>query len=416
MRNSLKVARWEIKRNLKNKSFLISLFLTPLIFMFFFSVPVLFSGGGPEQPAQIQLYISDELAIENEVDQLTSQESMRLDFAGTIEDEESFIQELEQRSNTIYVPLTEDEIIQSLLTVYKTSDVSENDLMHLSVLEPVLKQYQLASIGLSQEEIRVVVQPIDYDTVEVEGEEGTVEQETSGTELLAQDPAERLIPGAFAGLILFSVVITGMMIFQSASQEKKEKVAEMVLSSLTPTELMQGKIVGYFALGLIQVLVWFAMVFPIILWRFSEIPILQYLFVPELVVLIVIAIAGYLLFASLFVGIGATVEDISASSNFQGIIFMLPWLPFILIGPILSDPNGLIAQIGTYFPLTSPGVLLIRLSILQEWVWLEIIFALVILFLSIWLLMKLAGKVFKTGILMYGKNATPKEIWKWIRQ
>lgn len=206
-----------------------------------------------------------------------------------------------------------------------------------------------------------------------------------------------------------------MMIFQSASQEKKEKVAEMVLSSLTPTELMQGKIIGYFALGLIQSVVWISLVAPVIVWRF-DLPVMTYLFVPELAVLIFIALAGYLLFAAIFVGIGATVEDMNASSNFQGLIFMLPWLPFILIGPILHDPEGMIAQVGSFIPVTAPGVLLMRLAILEEWPWIEISLALVVLAISIWLLMKLAGKIFKTGILMYGKNATPQEIWKWMRQ
>ncbi|WP_234410444.1 ABC transporter permease [Caldalkalibacillus mannanilyticus] len=205
-----------------------------------------------------------------------------------------------------------------------------------------------------------------------------------------------------------------MMIFQSASQEKKEKVAEMVLSSITANDLMQGKIIGYFVLGIFQVTIWLVIALPIIEWR-TDIPVFSYLFVPELLLLLLIAIAGYLLFASIFVSIGATVEEINTSSNFQGIIMMLPFIPFILFGPIFADPNGLIAKVGTFFPITAPGVLLIRLSILEEWPWIEILLAIVVLFVSIWLFMKLAGKIFKTGILLYGKNATPQEIWKWIR-
>ncbi|WP_369693586.1 hypothetical protein [Lentibacillus sp. CBA3610] len=72
------------------------------------------------------------------------------------------------------------------------------------------------------------------------------------------------------------------------------------------------------------------------------------------------------------------------------------------------------AQVGTYVPFTTPGVLLMRLIVMEEWPWMEIIIALAILIVSIWIFMKLAGKIFKTGILMYGKNATPAEIWKWI--
>jgi ABC-2 type transport system permease protein len=230
-----------------------------------------------------------------------------------------------------------------------------------------------------------------------------------------EDPLKRIVPGAFAGVILFSIVITGMMIFQSASQEKKEKVAEIVLSSLTPEELMNGKIIGYFGLGLVQVFVWLLFIIPIVIWKF-DVPVIEYILVPETLLLLFIAFAGYLMFAALFVGIGATVEDISTAGNFQGMVMMLPFIPFFFIGPVIGDPTGMIAKIATYFPLSSPGVLLVRLSILDEWPWMEIIISVVILLLSVWLLMKLAGKIFKTGILMYGKNATPQEIWKWIRQ
>jgi len=135
---------------------------------------------------------------------------------------------------------------------------------------------------------------------------------------------------------------------------------------------------------------------------------------PELLLLLFIAFAGYLLFAAIFVAIGATVEDMTATSNFQGMVMMLPFLPVIFIGPILADPSGLIAKIGSFIPVTAPAILLFRLSILEEWPWVEIGIAVIILVFSIWLFMKLAGKIFKMGILMYGKNATPKEIWKWM--
>ena len=203
------------------------------------------------------------------------------------------------------------------------------------------------------------------------------------------------------------------MIFQSASQEKKEKVAEIILSSLTPTELMQGKIIGYFVLGITQVIAWLIVALPAINWRY-DFPLIKYLLVPELFLLLFIAFAGYLLFAAIFVGIGATIEDMTATSNFQGMVIMLPFLPFIFISPILADPSGIIAKVGSFIPVTAPAILLFRLSVLEEWPWMEIGIALVVLVFSIWLFMKLAGKIFNMGILMYGKNATPKEIWKWM--
>lgn len=224
---------------------------------------------------------------------------------------------------------------------------------------------------------------------------------------------EKIVPGIFAGVILLSIVYTGMMTFQSASQERKDKMAEIILSSLTPGELMQGKIVGYFILGLIQTFVWIGLAMPVVIWKY-DFSILMYLFTFETLIFIIIAILGYLLFAALFVGLGATIEDVSATGSFQGMVIMLPFVPVIFLSSILEDPNGQVAKIVSYIPFTSPSVLILRLTILEQWPWMEIVLAIVILIISVWVFTKLAGRIFKIGIQKYGKNATPKEIWKWL--
>src|SRR5699024_899984 len=145
---------------------------------------------------------------------------------------------------------------------------------------------------------------------------------SEGMNILAMpsDTLAQVIPGIFAGVILLSIIYTGMMTFQSASQERKDKMAEIILSSLTPTELMQGKIVGYFILGLIQVFVWIGLAIPIIIWKLDS-SILTYLFTFETAVFLLFAVLGYLFYAALFVSLGATIEDVSASGNFQGMVF-----------------------------------------------------------------------------------------------
>lgn len=397
MRNSMKVAKWELKRNMKNKSFIISLFLTPIIFLVFATLPSLLErfNSEPEPPT---VYIKDELQVWGEIEKLPQMGELQWEVV--LEEPDA------SAENVALIELTEAGLNEGIIPVYIGEDVDSNFIHEVRMLEEPLRQIQLARLDLSAEEIALISKGVTI----VENEM-VVEEVAEGE----GDPFTRIVPGIFAGVILFSIVMTGMMIFQSASQEKKEKVAEIVLSSLTPEELMNGKIIGYFGLGIIQVLVWILFGIPIITWRF-DFPVMEYLLVPELLLLLFIAVAGYLLFAAIFVGIGATVEDMNATSNFQGIVMMLPFLPAVLLGPVLSDPSGMIATIGSYFPITSPTILLIRLSMLDEWPWLEIIISLAILVVSIWLFMKLAGKIFKTGILLYGKNATPQEIWKWLRQ
>ncbi|WP_062107166.1 ABC transporter permease [Bacillus niameyensis] len=407
MRNSWKVAKWEIKRNMKNKSFIISLVITPIIFMLFAFIPTLFDS----DKDATQVFILDELNVYQQVEEIVTASELNWELHQTDLDEATMAKEAVENENSAYIALTEKGIEEGEIPVYLNEEVSDEFVFEASVLEHPVRQIQLTRMDLTDQQMEQIGKGVSLKAIETS--EDSSEGPASESEEATDDIFRHLIPGVAAGIILFSIVITGMMIFTSASQEKKEKVAEIILSSITPTDLMQGKIIGYFVLGITQVAVWLAFLVPIALWKI-DFPILEYLFVPELAVMIVIALAGYLLFSAIFVGMGATVEDMSSTSNFQGIVMMLPFIPFMFMGPIIMDPSGIIAKVMTFIPFTAPGVLLIRLSMLEEWPWVEIIIALAVLFVAIWLAMKAAGKIFKVGILMYGKNATPKEIWKWL--
>lgn len=408
MRNSLKVARWEFKRNAKNKSFVISLLLTPVLFILFSTLPALLSGlGSDEEPVNVSVSDPSGIWVERIEPYLSSADLSWETSVVTISPEE-WKSGLKEDESAVYLALDEAALTEGQITYYTTEETPDSFASEVQLLAAPLQQLNLQNAGLSEEQMAAVTTGVQFNAEELSGSK----QDSADSDITE---LSRIIPGAFAGLILFSIVMTGMMIFQSASQEKKEKVSEIVLSSLAPSDLMQGKIIGYFWLGMLQVGVWLLFVLPFVIWRYDELPIVEYLFVPELALLIVIALIGYLLFAALFVGLGATIEDISSTSNFQGLIMMLPFSPVILFGPVLSDPNGLAAQVGSYIPFTSPAVLIMRLSLLEEWPWVEIGIAMAILTLSVWLVMKLAGKIFEVGILLYGKNASVGEIVKWVR-
>ncbi|WP_121616153.1 ABC transporter permease [Virgibacillus halodenitrificans] len=413
MRNTMKVAKWEIKRNLKNKTFLIGLFLTPVLIIGFMLLGSLF-GDDPADTEQetTRVFVNDQLGVFPELQESVNQNKLPWDLLQTDLSEKEVAAEAELSENTAYIFIDERAMQEGNVPVYLSEEIPPFFSNELQLLSSPLQTMQMEELGITEKQLAVISKGFHFNE-QSPGENintTSTEEETS----LGENPIEDLAPGAFAGFIMLSIVFTGMAIFQSASQEKKDKIAEIILSSLTPAELMQGKIIGYFVLGLIQAVVSITLLFPFLLWKI-DLPIIEYIFVPELILLLVIAILGFLLFASLFVGIGATMADITTAGNFQGMVMMLPFLPFIFIGPVISDPTGLMAQIGTYIPFTSPGVLLLRLTIMEEWPWVEIVISLAILIVSVWLAMKLAGKIFKVGILMYGKNATPGEIWKWIR-
>ena len=401
MRNTMKVARWEIKRNLKNKSFIIGMFLTPIIFLAFLLLPDLFSSD--EEAAITKVYVNEGLGVYEQLEAAAANTEWQMEQTDVTEQEAEAA--LGTEEDAAYVFIDEESVETGQVTVYTNEETSSAFMDEVQILGGPLQMLQIEQLGLTPEEAGIVAQGIVF-------EDAAVASDDEG--LFSENMLKRVIPGAFAAVVMLSIVFTGMAIFQSASQEKKDKIAEIILSSLTPADLMQGKIIGYFVLGLVQVVVFIVIALPVLIWKI-DFPVIEYLLVPELLVLLLIAILGYLLYAALFVGIGATMADMSTAGNFQGFVMMLPFSPFLFIGPVFSDPSGFFAQLGSYIPFTSPGVLILRLSLLEEWPWVEIIIAIAVLIVSVWIFMKLAGKVFQTGILMYGKNATPGEIWKWIR-
>ncbi|MFA9559038.1 ABC transporter permease [Evansella sp. AB-rgal1] len=417
MRNSMKVAKWEIKRNLKNKTFVIGLFITPIIIIAFMLLGSFFGGDDEFQEDSTTVFVNDQLGVFPHLEETVSQTGFLWELEQTDSEYGELKELLQEREHTALIVLDEQTLDSGVVSVYTSEEINPYFLNQVQVLEGPLLATQLQMLGLTAEELEVISRGVSFDIVDASNmEEGSVsEEEVMEGETEGFAGLDRAVPGAFAGFIMLSIVFTGMAIFQSASQEKKDKIAEIILASITPGELMQGKIYGYFVLGLIQAFVSIVLLVPFFLWRMDMMHLLEHLFVPELLFFVTIAILGYLLFAALFVGVGATMADMTTAGNFQGMVMMLPFLPFIFIGPVFSNPSGLMAQIGTYIPFTSPGVLLMRLSILEEWPWIEISISLVILLASIWIFMKLAGKIFQVGILMYGKNATPGEIWKWIR-
>lgn len=108
-------------------------------------------------------------------------------------------------------------------------------------------------------------------------------------------------------------------------------------------------------------------------------------------------------------------EDMQNAGNFQGIIMFLPLLSALFISPVIGNPEGIIAQIGSYIPFTASIVMILRITLIDLTL-IEIVMPLVILLASTMLMAKLAGKIFRTGMLMYGKEADPREMWKWLRQ
>jgi ABC-2 type transport system permease protein len=225
------------------------------------------------------------------------------------------------------------------------------------------------------------------------------------------------VPIVFATLFMISIMFSSGFLFQSVTEEKENRVIEILLSSVSSGQLLVGKVLGLGAGGLIQVAVWFITF--VIFSRVAPgiIPALGALSVPASLIGwgLLYFILGYLLLAALYAGvgsIGATAREGQGWST----IFSLPaispiWFNYFLI----NQPEGAVSRAFTFFPLTSPVAAMMRLASNAISAW-EIALSLIILAGSIVLTMWFAAKVFRAFLLMYGKRPALREIIRYVRE
>ncbi len=271
-------------------------------------------------------------------------------------------------------------------------------------------------------------------------------QETfKGEKTTKADGAIKLIFGMILGLMLYMFIfIYGSMIMMSVIEEKTNRIIEVVISSVKPFQLMTGKIIGVSLAGLTQFVMWgilitvfsslFSSFFGIsttyentdLILNASEDSALSsaalgmisaFVNLPLLNILIAFVfyfLGGYLLYSSIFAAIGAAVDNQTDAQQFlMPITIILIVALYVGILTVPEDPNGIVAQIFSFIPLTSPVVMMMRIP--HGVPLIEQIISLLILFLSVILVIWIAAKIYRIGILMYGKKPSYKELIKWLK-
>jgi ABC-2 type transport system permease protein len=394
MRNTWKIARWEILRNLTNKQFIIGLLITPLIMALFIVVPALLERWN--QPSAITYCIVDELGAAE-----TLRELLPANIVLVEEEAGADLPKLVRESKASgYFILDENFAESGQLDLFYNDTNSQGSSALRQALTALLQNLRLTLSGVSPEQFAFLTAPVQMNQIPLKEE-------------LEPQTMHLVVSSVFTILVFFLIFTSGTMLMQSATQEKRDRMAEVVLSSIRPGELMQGKILGQFLLGLIQLGFWLALGLPIVVY-FLEFPILEALRAVNLPVILCFGLGGYLLFSALFVGLGATMEDLQSAGNAQGLVIMLPMLAFLFIGPVFTNPDGSIAVFASLFPFTSSAVMMLRSGLTAVPLW-QMLVSGALLLITAYITMRAAAKIFRVGMLMYGKNATPKEVLRWLR-
>ena len=225
-----------------------------------------------------------------------------------------------------------------------------------------------------------------------------------------------LVPTVFVVVFLFASQTTSGYLMGSVVEEKTTRIVEILVTSVTPFQLLFGKIIGLGLLGLTQLAVW--IVFGVVGLRLgNNTSFLEGIVIPTdlLVVSVVYFLLGYFLLASVMAGIGVVAGTEQESRQYASIFSMLMLIPIFLIVSFITDPDGALVTFLTLFPLTSPVSVMLRMgfgSIPPQQLLLSILLLALTALFSAWA----SARIFRWGLLLYGKRPSPRELLRVMRR
>lgn len=426
MNNTLLVISREYFTRVKKKSFLLTTILVPIIIVAFYAAIVYMTVKGGDSENAIA--IIDDAGL---FTQAPKPEKSKLTFTLIKnETESSFLPKYKEQGYNafLYIPSfnidsPQNIILHSPSTMAITTSFEIDDVVNDAVINK-----RLAAQGINADEYKKMQSKVSISN--------TID---------TKDGSKRSVAGVAYGvsfacgiLIYMMMVIYGTQVMRGVMEEKTNRIAEIMVSSVKPFQLMMGKIIGIGAVGLTQFAIWmiliiiFQMALPIffpgvmdvgtmpnniptdqlsgaagIMEGISSLPLLKIG-----VLFIIYFLGGYLTYASLFAAVGSVVSDDQQEA--QQLIFpiLMPIiLGFVIMSNAVSNPQSSMAVFGSLFPLTSPIVMMGRVAFDVPW-WQ--IFTSISLLIGCFLLFTwLTAKIYRIGILMYGKKPSWKEMLKW---
>ncbi|MFZ4522649.1 MAG: ABC transporter permease [Bacteroidales bacterium] len=358
----------------------------------------------------------------------------------------------------LFIPKTEVTLPTNAI-IYSEKSVSINVTSYIrnvmsKQIEELKLQARLRELQTDKKDpvsvddiLRSIKTSVDINTMKI-GEDG--KESKSYTEI-------NMVLGMVSGiLIYFFIFMFGAQVMRGVIEEKTSRIVEVIISSVKPFQLMMGKIIGVGLVGLTQFLLWVILTFGIVTVVTSVMTgkdmkksateqmmqqkqgmnaavsqaiesqndspdemggvmeaINSVNFPVMIGAFIFFFLVGYLLYAALFAAIGGAVDSEADTQQFMLPITIPLILSIVMAQFIIQDPDGPVAFWLSIFPLTSPVIMMIRIPFGVPYI--QVILSMVLLLLGFLGTTWLAGKIYRTGILMYGKKISYKELWKWIR-
>jgi ABC-2 type transport system permease protein len=431
MNKILLIIQREYLVRVKKKSFLYTTILVPLIIMGFYAAIIAIGVSGNNEKNKVA--VIDEANLFNGHVERTGGDSSIYTFI-TNESPETVKTKLKERGYDyfLYIPPIDATSKPDGIQLFSKSPVSLSEKSKIEkTVNKAIELKRLQSANISPEEYKSIRSDVSIENKLVNGKE-----EKKSVAGVAQGVA-------FAcGLLIYMIMlIYGTMVMRGVMEEKISRIAEVIVSSVKPFQLMMGKIIGIGAVGLTQFGIWIILIIllqfalPIFIPSFDVNAIQQTGQVPGmngnagmwtnftiglhsiqwgliLFCFIFYFIGGYLLYASLFAAIGSVVSEDQQEAQQMVFPVMMPIiLGFVIMTKAISAPNSPLAIFGSLFPLTSPVVMMGR--IMYNVPVSQLILSMVLLVIGFLFFAWLTAKIYRTGILLYGKKVTWKEMIRW---
>jgi ABC-2 type transport system permease protein len=292
--------------------------------------------------------------------------------------------------------------------VYNAKDVTDfgESIELRNAVQTALVKRQLAQKGMSGAEVEALLKPIDLDSIRIEkGKEGA-----SGISVF-------LVSFTMVMLLYVNVLMYGFAVMRSIIEEKSSRILEVLLSSVTAKQLLAGKIIGVGAVGLTQTLIWLlvglAFSLPGLATSHSM---MSNIHIPMagVVAFGVFFILGYFLYSTMYAALGAMVNSDQEAQQVQWPAMLPIIFAIVLSTPVLQHPNSPLAFWASMVPFFAPILMFVRVMVETPPIW-QIVLCIALMLLTTWGLLGLSSRIYRVGILMYGKRPTLPELRRWLK-
>lgn len=424
MRKLFAVIQREYVTRIRTKGFIFGTLLMPVFFIFVTFAPAVFMAMKSEKSRHIAvLDLTDEVydpLVETLDEQMESGERMyQFDRVQTSADRLEIVKkDLKGKVNQgiidAYVIIPEDVFKENKIEYYSTKVTNFRENAELErAISRVVTRLRLERSGFVPDEVNQLVKGVTLITFKIGP--GGKEQRDVGLNFA--------VTYIMIFVLYFALIFYGAMTMRSVVEDKNNRVIEVVLSAVKPFHLMAGKILGIGAVGLTQFFIWAVVasfvslystnVIGIFLSNVGDVP-LPTIPVSQLIFFVLLFILGFFFYSTLYAGIGAIVNSDQEAQQLQWPVLAFLVLAFLLIFYIMGNPDSNAAIILSLIPMFSPIIMFMRISIHPPPAG-QIAASLFILVLSVWVMIWVVARIFRVGILMYGKRPNLPEIMKWIK-